>query len=147
MEHLGFRLGSAETEFVEVRLLSANVQGGHGPYDAWLIGRVRMSAGGFRAEFEASFEPRDFQEFAKQLRTLYQTLAGNATFEPCERQLALKLFGNGRGGIQVIGTACDLTRTNRLTFELAIDQTYLEPLLRQLEATLASLESAPRGDG
>lgn len=146
MEHLGFRLGGAEAEFVEVRLLPGNVPAGRGPYESWLVGQVRVSAGGFRAEFEASFEPRDFQEFSRQLRALHQTLAGNASFEPREAQLALKVSGNGRGAIEVTGAACDLSRTNRLTFVLTMDQTYLAPVLRQLEATLASLESAARAD-
>jgi hypothetical protein len=134
----GFHLGNPDSEFVEVRLHSiADVAQG----EDWLGGDVSVSAGSFRAGFRGAFQSHDFQKFAAELRSLWQTLAGRATFVTREGQLELKVSGNGRGGIAVLGEACEHDPHNRLTFELTLDQTYLEPVLRELEALLATIGS------
>jgi hypothetical protein len=107
--------------------------------DNWVVVAVSVSAGAFSGNFHATFVTDEFVTFRSQLRELYRTLNGEAAFTTLEEQLRLNLVGNGRGGITLTGEAFDEAGTgNCLTFEFAIDQTYLVRTLEGLDQIVAT---------
>lgn len=131
----GFAIGAEEHERVSVDVISSHM-------DAelrWLNAQVAVHAGGFSGEFVTDFLARDVSLFLNQLRELYRTLKGAAQFTTWEKQIELKLEGNGRGAISVIGEAMDIAGTgNLLRFRLEVDQTYLPKVIADLETVCAA---------
>ncbi|MED5612388.1 WapI family immunity protein [Janthinobacterium sp. P210005] len=118
-----------DSEFVEIIIRK------HNGTDDWVGGDAEIRVRGFSASISADFEPTDFQIFEAELRALYENLSGKAQLLPREEQLTLKLRGNGRGGIEVSGTAWFVAcYGSKLDFEFEIDQTYLPAVLEQLSA-------------
>ena len=76
------------------------------------------------------FEVDDFVRFLSALRSVYETLSGHATLDSRDRQLYFTASGNGRGAVTIEGYAnARATYGNKLTFEITVDQSYLqEPL-------------------
>lgn len=116
-----------DSEFVELDIDK------HRGTDDWVGVHAEIKVRGFSASVSADFEPIDFQIFEAELRTLYENLRGKAELWPREEQLKLTLQGNGRGGIEVTGTAWFVAcHGSKLDFEFEIDQTYLPAVLKQL---------------
>ena len=107
--------------------------------DNWLAVVVEVNAGAFSAKYDAAFLTEDFVRFRAQLGVLYATLNGEARFTPLEEQLAIRVSGNGRGGLTVGGEAADRPGSgNKLAFAFSTDQTRLPPVLRDLDAILVA---------
>lgn len=132
MSLLHFQIGGTEHEFARVEVLGSNG-------DGWLPSRVTVRAGSFHGEFPSDLDVWAFARFAAELRTLYESLKGSASFSSYEKQLELTLVGDGLGHVRVKGEAMDYAGTgNKLTFHLEIDQTELPALLRDLGAISAA---------
>ncbi|MBC7992457.1 MAG: hypothetical protein H7Z15_04345 [Rhizobacter sp.] len=72
-----------------------------------------------------------------QLRSLYDTLHGTATFDTIERQISFTLTGDGKGHITLAGFLADRAGgDNRLEFSLSYDQTLLPRSIGQIEHLL-----------
>lgn len=100
---------------------------------------VEVSVGPFRAKIESEIHGVDLAQFLKSVQRLYDWLGDEAVLETLEQWLTLRLIGDGRGGILVQGRLVDpMSRGNSLEFELSVDQTYLPPLITQLQAALRS---------
>ena len=127
---LAFRIGGETHEFVLVEIMGSNS-------DGWISGQVKVQVGGFEGEFPADFNSWAFSDFRNQLGRLYELLSGTAIFTSYEKQLELRLDGNGRGQIALRGEAMDYAGTgNKLAFRLDIDQTHLPQILKDLDAAL-----------
>ena len=136
---VAFSIGGLERNNVTVEVMSYERRAS-GEYhdDNWVVVTVSVSAGAFSGNFRATFVTDEFVAFRSELRELYRTLNGEATFTTLEGQLRLNLIGNGRGGITVKGEAFDNAGTdNCLTFEFATDQTYLVRTLEGLDQIVA----------
>jgi len=132
MSTLKFQIGGTEHEFVRVDIVGSNG-------DGWLPSRITVRVGSFLGEFPSDLDVWAFARFATELRTLYESLKGTASFTTYERQLELALVGDGMGHVQVRGEAMDYAGTgNKLIFRLAIDQTEIPALLRDLTAISAA---------
>jgi hypothetical protein len=131
---LGFAIGAEEQERVSIEIV-----GGHAEAQIqWLRASVAVRAGGFTGHFDTDFIANDISRFLGELRELYRTLQGSACFTSWDKQIELKLEGNGRGGVGLLGEAMDIAGTgNRLRFHLDIDQTYLPTLVSDLEQICA----------
>lgn len=71
--------------------------------------------------------------FADEVRQLRLKLIGTAQLEPIEPNITLKLIGDGKGHVNVTGTAQNhFERHTKLAFEFAIDQTYLKKIADDL---------------
>ena len=107
-----------DSEFVELDVRE------HRGTDDWVRADVEIKVRGFGASIIADFEPADFRIFETELRTLYTDLTGKAELRPTEEQITLSLRGNGRGGIEVAGSAWFVACFgSKLDFEFEIDQT------------------------
>jgi hypothetical protein len=81
---------------------------------------------GFKGEFRANFMQGELSRFARELQILYKRLKGEAVLAPLEPNLELSCIGDGRGHIEVTGTARAQFHTGtKLSFRFVIDQTYL----------------------
>lgn len=130
-----FSFGQPKHERIEVEVLRYE-RSPVGEYhdDNWLTVQVRVSVGGFRGTVDAAFITEEFVAFLTQLRPLYQSLSGTAEFATLERQLHLRLTGDGKGHIELVGEVADQPGIgNRLHFTLQFDQSQLGASIHELE--------------
>ena len=139
MDQAGFRLGGETTEYVEVTILGRSAPDATDFWDGnWLLAEVRLRTGGFTGAFRASLRTHEIADFAAELGRLQTALGETAELRTMEKQLELSLVGDGRGHFQIKGEARDEAGMgNELLFALAMDQTELSPLLRQLDDVLS----------
>jgi hypothetical protein len=130
-----FSFGYSEMERLEVE-----VQGyertATGEYydDNWLNTTIRVRAGGFRGNVDASILTVELVAFLDQLDPLCETLQGTAEFSTLEGQLHLQLTGDRKGHIELIGEILDQAGIgNKLRFKLKFDQSMLRSSIRELE--------------
>ncbi len=148
MVSLSIAASEHQSVTVEVQSYERGVTGDYHD-DNWLNVIVGIKAGGFSGRFSASFLTNDFSSFHEEVSALYETLKRSATFSTMEEQLSLFLVGNGRGGIELAGTACDAPGIgNQLKFCFSIDQTHLRSLLSDLNEIKAAfpVRSAKHGN-
>jgi hypothetical protein len=137
---VAFSIGGSERNKITVEVVNYERPASSEYHDDnWVNVGVYISVGAFSGRFAASFITEEFVAFRAQLRKLYETLKGEATFTTMEGQLTLNLVGDGRGGITLKGEALDQPGIgNCLTFEIALDQTYLATTLDGLDQIIAA---------
>ncbi|HSK08531.1 MAG TPA: hypothetical protein VK911_03075 [Vicinamibacterales bacterium] len=136
----GFHLGGVDANYVDVRITGPLVSG-------WVPVLVRLRAGSFLASYPALLQPEDFVRLLDGVRRLSRSIAGTAEMLPTDGQLVLALEGDTRGALRVTGEASDANGDNRLAFSLEeLDQTYLGPLLRDLEHAAEYLNGTGAAD-
>ena len=143
-----FSMGGANQERVTVTVLRhdrAGVAARHAEnswsntHEGWLAAEVAVGAGSFSAQFPAAFRAEDFIRFQQALQPLQDTLMGEATFSTEGQQLFLRVVGNDRGHIEVIGIALAWPgEGEKCEFRLALDQAGLARTLRELAQLLAT---------
>lgn len=130
-----FSFGHSEQERIEVEVHGYE-RAAAGEYydDNWLAVEIGVRAGGFRGKASATIMTGDLTKFLSELRPLYQTLSGTASFTTMEDQLSLRLAGDGKGHIELRGEVADQPGIgNRLHFALQFDQSQLGASIRELE--------------
>ena len=134
-----FSFGQLEKERVEVDVLGYERAPVGDYHDGnWLTIQVRVLAGGFRGKIDASILTDELTRFIAQLRPLYETLRGIAEFSTLEEQLHLRLSGDGKGHVELVGEITDQPGIgNRLHFTLEFDQSQLAASIRELEGVTA----------
>jgi len=138
---LAFSLGGSSRERVEVRVHDAVSSM---DAEGWLPAHVAVAAGAFSGSFDMSIRLEELSAFRDELSQLSRTLAGEARLRTIEGQLSLRVAGNGRGEVRVLGEARDISGGgNRLEFELAIDQTHVRSTLEQLNALVEDMGDRP----
>ena len=99
---------------------------------------MRITVAGIRAAIRASLRSDEFLTFHDELKPLYESLRGKATFSSMEEWLHLEIVGDGRGHFSAACKASDWKAAgNKLDFSLAFDQTQLPDMISGLEAILA----------
>ena len=114
-------------ERVTIRRVSAI-----GP-EGWFDTEIEVRCDGWRGKFGASFMQGELSHFARELRVLHEQLKGEAILSPLEPNLELSVVGDGKGHIEVKGTARNNFHTGtQLSFRLDLDQTYLPAIAKAL---------------
>jgi hypothetical protein len=131
-------IGSLHSEYVLVTPVRREFPEATDYWDGnWIDSKVTLRVGGFTGAYDAQFRVDEFASFRDQLRPLYEALRGEARFESMETSLKILVTGDGLGHLAAECVACDQPGTgNRLSFELAFDQTELQVVLGDLEALL-----------
>jgi hypothetical protein len=131
-----FSFGQSEHERIEIDVLRYERQPVGEYYDDnWLTVQVRVCIGGFRGTVDGAFLTEEFVAFLTQLRPLHQGLSGMAEFTTLEGQLHLRLIGDGKGHVELLGEVADQAAIgNRLHFTLHFDQSQLGASIRELES-------------
>jgi len=130
-----FSFGQSQHERIEVGVLRYEREP-VGEYfdDNWLTVLIFVQAGGFKGKTRAAILSGELTQLLKQLRVLYETLAGTAEFTTMEEQLHLLFRGDGKGHIELEGELVDQPGIgNRLHFTLQFDQSQLGASIRELE--------------
>jgi hypothetical protein len=132
------RLGGEQAEY-----LALTVNGRERPdaTDYWdanrLVCTAEVVAGAFRGRLDCSLRSDELEQFHQQVERLHERLDGEAELTTMEGWLRLRLTGDGRGHVRARCLLCDDPADgNTLECHLAIDQTFLPPLLRQLAKVL-----------
>jgi hypothetical protein len=131
-----FRIGSPAREHVVVRP-AYRERPDEPAYDDdnWVEATVEVAAGAFSGTFVANLRTDELVRFRDELRPLYESLAGRATFDSTEGWLRVDVWGDGKGHFTAACVANDQPGIgNRLAFKLAFDQTELPSMLRELDA-------------
>jgi hypothetical protein len=108
-------------------------------YDSnWVAASIRFSIGAFSGNYNLSMLTYEFVSFREQLIILHKELTGLAELDTMEGQVKLAFSGNGRGTITLNGSMQDRSGDgNVINFELNLDQTYLIPLIDELNELIA----------
>jgi hypothetical protein len=101
--------------------------------EGWFDAEVEVRCDGWHGKFRASFMQGELSRFARELRILYKQLNGKAILAPMEPNLELSFTGDGKGHVEVKGTARNNFHTGtKLSFRLDLDQTYLPAIATAL---------------
>lgn len=135
-----FSFGQEQNERIEVDVVRYERSAYDNLDDAnWLDVQIRVRAGGFAGNISAAFVANELTAFLMQLRRLLRDLAGGAAFSTLEEQMQLRLSGDKKGHIDLVGEVADQPGSgNRLRFHLSIDQSQLASSIRELEAVVAA---------
>jgi hypothetical protein len=103
----------------------------------WLVCTAEIIAGAFSGHLDCSLRADELERFHQQVEHLNQRLESEAELTTMEGWLTLRLTGDGRGHVAANCHLCDdPVDGNTLNCHLAMDQTILPPLLRQLAKVL-----------
>lgn len=133
-------IGGQEHEFLAIQILGRNSpESGIGEYfeNNWLECVVSVRAGGFRGDIRSVFLTEDFVRLRDGLRELVDWKEISVDFSTLEGWLALHFSMDEKGGIVLHGDLVDRPLDgNRLRFDLAFDQSYLPPVIADLESAI-----------
>lgn len=134
-----FSFGQSQYERIEVDVLRYEREPvGEYHDDNWLTVKIQVCAGDFRGKTDAAILTAELLGFMTQLRALYDTLAGSAEFTTLEEQLKLRLSGDGKGHVELVGEVSDQPGIgNQLHFTLHFDQSQLGASIRELERVIS----------
>lgn len=100
----------------------------------WITTSVTVRCSAFSGKYEADFMASDFETFKRELELLYDNLKGGAMFSGLEGQLELRCIGDGLGHIEIKVFAQENPGYGgNLTYTMSIDQTFIKPLVQQLD--------------
>jgi hypothetical protein len=135
-DSLSFRVGSSNRAHVIVRPSRREYPEAQDYYDGnWVYTTIEIAAGAFRGRFEAMLRAEEFVRFRDELRPLYESLSGRATFDTMEGWLRIDVQGDGKGHFHAACEAIDQPGLdNRLTFKIDFDQTELPAIVQGLDA-------------
>lgn len=135
----GFLVGTA-SEGVDVRVLGREHGGASDFWDGnWLRASVSVRAGAFAGQYTASLRANEFEWFRNELRALDPSNPSVAHLRSMEGWIYIEVAVNHLGHLALKGHALDQPgRGNCLEFELPPqDQTFLKPLITQLDRVLS----------
>jgi hypothetical protein len=130
-----FSFGQSQHDCVEIDVLGYE-RSPVGDYhdDNWLTVKASVSVGGFRGSVDAAILTDELAAFRDELCALYENLKSPAEFTTLERQIYLKLAGDGKGQIELVGEIADQPGIgNRLHFASRFDQSQLRASIREIE--------------
>ena len=132
------RVGGEHAEFLAITILHRSRPGSSDYWDAnWLRATVEVAAGGFHGEVHGDLRALELASFHRELLPLAESLSGVARFFTMEEWLSIDISADGRGHIELSCTVRDaLGGGNSLAARLELDQTYLVPMIAQLERAM-----------
>lgn len=132
------RIGGEQHDFVAIEVLAREDHGTDDFWDAnWLTSRVEVSAGAFKGLVQLNLRANEFVDFLQHVQELNSTLEGTAELRTLEGGLTVRLWIHERGDMWVDGDIYDGSDDrNRLRFHFNLDQSFLPPLISQLQTLL-----------
>jgi hypothetical protein len=103
--------------------------------DNWVRTKISVKGGSFSGQYVVSMLTEEFEYLQKGFSLLDKNLKGGLEFTDMESSLTLKINGDGFGHFTANVTANDNggQPCSQLTFEITFDQTYIKPILAQLD--------------
>jgi hypothetical protein len=101
--------------------------------EGWFDAEVEARCDGWGGKFGAGFMQGELSRFARELRTLREQLNGEVILAPLEPNLELSVAGDGKGHVEVKGTARNNFHTGtQPSFRLDLEQAYLPAIAKAL---------------
>jgi hypothetical protein len=121
-------------DFLRITVLNKSHPNAESEWDQnWVNCRIETKSGAFSGLFEGALMTTAFERFKQELRQLYDTLEGTANFHSYDDYATIVATGDGIGHVNAKCTLRDShVPLNELTFELALDQTFLPHIINQL---------------
>ncbi|HEX7126360.1 MAG TPA: hypothetical protein VF406_11430 [Thermodesulfobacteriota bacterium] len=130
-------VGRLAGDFVRVRLPGPPHAAPGGDGRSRVRGEVDITAGPFRASYEATFAVEAFARLRDGLRALETAPGGVAALDALDPALVLEVRANGQGAFVAQGSAHpNPARAHRLTFSIDLDPGDLRQMLRGLDRLL-----------
>lgn len=105
--------------------------------EGWLNASLQFDYDGFTAKFPFSMMLNDLYPFIDQLKTLYNTLMGDAEFSNIENNVRLHFLTTGLGQVSIQGTLRhNMNQDLKTLFVIDTDQTFLPPLIAECNEIL-----------
>lgn len=103
--------------------------------DNWVRTKISVKGGSFSGQYEATMLASEFEYLQKGFSLLYDNLHGGLEFTDLEHNVTLKINGDGLGhfATEVTANYNNGEAYSRLTFEINFDQSYIKPILAQLD--------------
>lgn len=127
--------GEPGTDGIELVVLGRTHPGSTDFWDGnWVRTAVAAKLGGFTADFVVDLRTDEFRSLRVELKHLYTTLEGVATFETLEGCVTLTFRGDGMGHVALEADLMDEPGVgNHLRSTLSLDQTYLPAIMDALD--------------
>jgi hypothetical protein len=103
----------------------------------WIPCLVTVHVRPFQGEFALDVYRGALHKLRDDLQRLSSDLTGSASFGNLEPTFSLEIQGDGRGHFQVAGELGPGWPGPTLAFVLEIDQTFLPPIVRDLDGVLS----------
>ena len=128
-----FELKDGE-DFIRIELINLNYPHAEIGWDRNSIcSKVNVKAGGFSGQLNCDLMTTDFEKFKRELSKLYEELTGTASFDTIEKQVDIKIQGDGIGHFEADCSVMDSVGFgNKLEFKIDFDQTLIPELIKQL---------------
>jgi hypothetical protein len=132
------RFGGEDAEYLTLTIHGRSLPSSSDYWDGnWMACTADVAAGAFRGSLDRLLRNEDVSRFHDRLMELSERLSGEAFFDTLEGWFDLRVIGDGRGHMEARGQLCDdPIQGNVLEFRLFFDQTFLPPLLAQLQAVM-----------
>jgi hypothetical protein len=143
------RVGGENSEFLALTILGRSHPDARDYWDGnWVRALVEVAAGGFRGEVSGDVRAEELSSFHGEVARVFESSSGEARFSTMEDWLSIVVAGDRCGGIKLSCEVRDLPGIgNTLAFRLALDQTYLRPMVEQLRRAVVEFPVIGRLDG
>lgn len=103
----------------------------------WVKAAISVEIPGYSADFHADLRAGEFKDFREQLNAMNQKLEGTASLISIENAIEVKGSMDSQGGIYwEARTRYPISTGALLDFEFGSDQSYLDPLIKELDEVL-----------
>jgi len=92
-------VGSESSDFLRISVLSCTRQ------RSWFSFQVSIRCSPFSGKLTAGFLAGELNWFGRKIERLHRELTGKAELQPLQPNLTITMVGNGRGKIDVVGSA------------------------------------------
>ncbi|WP_046173624.1 WapI family immunity protein [Domibacillus indicus] len=104
----------------------------------WMRSQLRIEIPGYLVHFEAALRTDELSDFLQQLKKMNEKLKGAASFSAMDGWMDIECSMNALGGLNwQVETCYPAGYGAVLQFEFESDQSYLNSLIKELEAVLA----------
>lgn len=134
-----FHLLGNEYERVEIEVISRRYPDTTNYWDInWIDSKINVDIPGYVVEFHASLRTDELSDFLNELQLLNKNLKGNATLNNLDKYIHFECEMDRLGKMKWSGETCYPAGFGAvLNFEFNSDQSYLERLIKELEAVLS----------
>jgi len=134
-----FKLLGEENEKVEIEVIGRTHPESTDYWDGnWIDAKLKVEIPGYLVEFVANLRTDELRGFLDELKIMYKTLKGKVELDNMDEYIHFECEINNLGHIRWIGKTCYPPGYGaELTFEFQSNQSYLEQIIRELDAILA----------
>ncbi|MCZ2259936.1 WapI family immunity protein [Sporosarcina sp. G11-34] len=134
-----FHILGEKDEKVEIEILSRSYPNSSDYWDVnWIDSKIKAEIPGYLVHFKADLRTDELRDFVNELKLMNRQLKGRAELNNLEGYIYFGCDMNNVGQITWAGEACYPAGYGAvLNFEFKSNQSYLDSLIKELDAILA----------